>query len=533
LKRNGAARWVIAACLFVAGSCAPVSQGLPVDKHSPYDTAKAEKTLSFAFTTIIERHLERVNAATIALEGMRGLGSIDAEIAITRLGDRLLLNAADRVVAEYPAPGDDDVQGWARLTITMALEARGVSQPMRAANVEKIYEAVLDATLAKLDVFSRYYGAKEAADHQASRNGFGGIGVTIDLAEGGAKLLTVLPDSPASQAGLNPGDILTRVDGEPLTGLDKEGISARLRGRVASDVAVVVAGRALTLRRALIVPPTVTATLHDGIAEFKISGFNHRTASSLAMELKAAQDKLGPNLKGAVLDLRGNPGGLLDQAVMMADLFMTEGPIVSTRGRHPLASQSYEAREGDIGEKVPLVVLVDGRSASAAEIVAGALEDSGRAVVIGTNSYGKGTVQTVIALPNDGEMTLTWSRFFTPSGYALHGLGVLPTLCTADLGINPDRMVDGLMHASAPAPVVATLARWRTAGIGDADLRRQLRGICPSAKHGDSKVEMEIAERLLNDQPAYQQALALSSPAVAPTTAVGHGASAAPQQVQH
>ena len=489
--------------------------------------------MSFAFTTIIERHLDPINASTLALEGMRGLSSIDPEISISRVDNKLLMNSWNRAIAQYPAPADDDVQGWAHMTISMALEARTVSNAIRAASVEKVTEVVMDSALAKLDVFSRYYGPKEAADHQASRNGFGGIGVTIDMVEGGAKLLTVMADSPAWQEGLKPGDIVTNIDGEPLSGLDKEGVSARLRGKIPSDVEVTIASKPHVLHRALIVPPTVTATIHDDVAEFKITGFNHRTASSLAMELKSIQDKLGPNLKGAVLDLRGNPGGLLDQAVMMADLFMADGNIVSTHGRHPLASQSYEAREGDIGEKLPLVVLVDGKSASAAEIVAGALEDSGRAVVVGTNSYGKGTVQTVIALPNDGEMTLTWSRFYTPSGYALHGLGVMPTLCTVDFGIDPDRLVEGLTHASSPAPVVATLARWRKVGIGDTDVRAQLRSVCPSAKHGDSKVEMQVAERLLNDPISYGKALSLSSTAITPVAAPAQPVSAVTQQVLH
>ena len=177
-----------------------------------------------------------------------------------------------------------------------------------------------------------------------------------------------------------------------------------------------------TLRRSLIVPPTVTASTHDGVLLLRISSFNQKTSDGISTELQHAKDQI-PLLKGVVLDLRGNPGGLLDQAVAAADLFIPTGTIVQTRGRHPLSNQSYDAVEGGIGEGTPVVVLMDGKSASASEILAGALEDSGRAVVIGTNSYGKGTVQTVVHLPNDGEITLTWSRFFTPSGYALNGLG--------------------------------------------------------------------------------------------------------------
>ncbi|MGE5545782.1 MAG: S41 family peptidase [Solirubrobacterales bacterium] len=525
LKQNAVARWVIAASLFVAGSCAPVSQGSLAGPHAPYDTAEAEKTLVFGYNSIVERHLDRVTAATVAMEGMRGLGSIDPEIGISRMDDRVLLTASDRVVAEYPAPSEDDVRAWARLTVTVALDARGVSTAMRDAQVEKVYEAVFDATLAKLDMFSRYAGAAEARDHRASRNGFGGVGIKFDMVDGEARIVDVMDETPASTAGITVGDIITHIEGKSVADLSKDEISKRLRGPVSSDVVVTIR-RGLkpldvTLARALIVPPTVTMALNNGIAEFKITSFNQRTASSLAADLKQAQARLGTGLHGVLLDMRGNPGGLLDQAVSMADLFMKEGPIVSTKGRHPLASQAYEARPGDIGEGLPVVILVDGKSASAAEIVTAALQDAGRAVVIGTNSYGKGTVQTVIRLPNDGEMTLTWSRFHTPSGYALHGLGVLPTICTAGDARDLGGLADGLVKASAmaPAPVSENLSLWRHARLDQTDLRKQLRATCPSAKHGDLKLETELAEHLLSDQALYARALELSAPAAAPAAA--------------
>ncbi|MEW5728040.1 MAG: S41 family peptidase, partial [Pseudomonadota bacterium] len=494
LKHSAVARWVIAGSLFVAGSCAPVSQGPLAGPHAPYDTAEAEKTLVFGFNSIVERHLDRVNAATIAVEGMRGLGSIDPEIGVARVDDRVLLTASDRVVAEYPAPAEDDVRAWARLTITLALDARGVSKAVEDAGLEQVYEAVFDSTLSKLDMFSRYSGAKEAREHRASRNGFGGVGIKFDMVEGEAKVIEVMDGAPAAKAGMQLGDIITHIEGQTVAGMAKDDISSRLRGPVSSAVTVTIRRGFkpldLAVRRELIVPPTVTAKLNDdGTAEFKITSFNQRTAASLAAELKKARAQMGGAMKGVILDMRGNPGGLLDQAVSMADLFMKDGPIVSTRGRHPLASQAYEAREGDFAEDLPVVVLVDGKSASAAEIVTAALQDAGRAVVVGTNSYGKGTVQTVIRLPNDGEMTLTWSRFHTPTGYALHGLGVLPTICTADTAASPTGLADGVIHAAMPAPVTANLTMWRHAKLEETDLRKQLRSTCPSAKHGDLRLD--------------------------------------------
>jgi len=523
LKRNAVARWTIAASLFVAGSCAPVSQGSLANPHAPYDTKAAADTFAFGYTSIVERHLERVTAAMVALEGMRGLAAIDPEIGVSRLDDKVLLSSSEHVAAEYPAPAENDVRGWARLTVTVALEARGLSAKMKDSDLEKVYEAVFDATLAKLDMFSRYAGTTEAREHRASRNGFGGIGIKFDMIDDEARIIEVMDGGPAGIVGVQVGDIITQIEGESVSPLSKDEISKRLRGPVSSSVSLTVRRGFkpldISMRRGHIVPPTVTAQVKDGMLEARIASFNEQTASSLRDALVKAVDD-GVDLKGVVLDMRGNPGGLLDQAVAMADLFMSGGSIVSTKGRAPLANQAYDARQGDPGESLPVVILVDGKSASAAEIVAAALQDSGRAVVVGTNSYGKGTVQTVIRMPNDGEMTLTWSRFHTPTGYALHGLGVLPTICTAAARTaNPAGLMDGVVHAALPPQVSVNLNLWRHTRLDETDLRKQLRATCPAARRGDDKADMELAESLLNDKLAYAQALSLSAPLAASVAA--------------
>lgn len=519
MTRNVAVRWAVAASFLLIGADTPVTHGLLESPRAPYDAADAERTLSYGYTAIVERHLDRVSAAAVALEGMRGLAAIDPEIGISRLDGQVVLSASDHVAAEYPAPAEDDARGWARLTVTAALDARGLSAKMSETDLEKVYEVVFDATLAKLDLFSRYAGAREARDHRDGRNGFGGVGIKFEVAEGESRVTEVMADGPAAAAGLKAGDIITHIEGESLANLGKDEISRRLRGPVASSLSLTVRRGFkpidINLRRGLIVPPTVTATLKDGIGEVQLSSFNQQTVQSLRHALEHLQSSNGGPLAGLVLDMRGNPGGLLDQAVGVSDLFMKDGTIVSTRGRSPLASQSYEAHEGDMGEDVPLVVLVDGKSASAAEIVAAALQDSGRAVIVGSNSYGKGTVQTVIQLPNDGEITLTWSRFHAPSGYALHGLGVLPTLCTAEA-----------TPAAPPSPamaaaVAANLNLWRHARLDETELRRQLRATCPGGRRdGDGPgQDMELAERLLRDPETYGAVLALSAPPPSPAAA--------------
>ena len=498
--------------------------GMPARAATTWNAAEAERTIAFGFTAIVERHLQAVTAASVAVDGLRGLAEIDPEIAVSvsPQGDRVRLTmveakmGADTVVGDYPAPATDDSAGWAKLAVTAIEAGRAVSVPLRDAEAETLYQAVFEGALGKADGYSRYAGAAEAREHRASRNGFGGIGIKFDMVESEARIVEVIEETPAAKAGLRVGDVILAIDGEPIRAMDRGDISARLRGAVASDLSLTVRRDTetlqLALRRSLIVPRTVTMTLVGGVAEFKITSFNQRTAYGLENLLKDARAKLGGAMQGVVLDLRGNPGGLLDKAVAVVDLFVAQGPIVSTKGRHPEASNAFDAHPGDIGEDLAVVVLVDGRSASAAEIVASALQDAGRAVVIGTNSYGKGTVQTVIGLPNDGEITLTWSRFHTPSGYALHGLGVLPALCTSASTATPAAIVDGLTRGTQSAKLPETLAVWRHAGLAETDLRHRLRDTCPPSRRSEVKGDLELAEKLLANRTAFARALALSAP---------------------
>ncbi|CAA7626727.1 C-terminal processing peptidase [Candidatus Terasakiella magnetica] len=481
-----------------------------------WDVAEAERTIAFGYDAIVQRHLQPLRAADIAIDGLRALAGIDPQVAVSLTDGMLRLSVPERQVAEYSAPAADDSEAWAQVTVSAVTAARTASERLNEADAEQLYQAIFEGGLGKADLFSRYAGAKEAREHRSNRNGFGGIGVRFDLVGGEARIVDVIEDTPAFRAGLQAGDVILAIEGIPVRQMDRSEISSRLRGAVASDVALTVRrdgnGLQVTLRRSLIVPKTVTMTLVGGVAQIRISSFNQRTAYTLESLLKEAKAKLGLGLQGVVLDLRGNPGGLLDKAVAVADLFMAEGPIVSTRGRHPASANAFEAHPGDLGEDLAVVVLVDGRSASAAEIVASALQDSARAVVVGTNSYGKGTVQTVIRLPNDGEITLTWSRFHTPAGYALHGLGVLPTVCTLAEGLSAATVIEGLMHPAKPSKIPETLAVWRGAGLEEIALRHKLRESCPPTRRTESKVEMNVAVALLGNRAAYGRALTLSAP---------------------
>ena len=257
------------------------------------------------------------------------------------------------------------------------------------------------------------------------------------------------------------------------------------------------------LQRILIVEPTVTVSRDNGVVVFHISSFNQNTTQQLVEYLDQAKRQMGPQLHGIVLDLRGDPGGLLDQAVSLADVFIAKGPIVATIGRNPASHQFFEASGDSVAPRLPIAILVNGGSASASEIVAAALQDAGRAVVIGTASYGKGTVQTVLRLPNNGELTLTWAQLVAPSGYLLNTRGVVPTVCTSDLGDDGQAVQIALQRASGLSAVSPLTARPRKS-LDESDWD-QLRRSCPP-RDGDRAIDLSVAERLLADPVLYSQA---------------------------
>jgi carboxyl-terminal processing protease len=474
---------------------------LPAQASTPLSV-----TLSFGLEEIHDRSLLPLTVESLALEGLNGLASLDPAFdAVKTPEHRLQLRYGEQPFSSYALPPPEDALGWASLLERAARQAGRKSAAIGHADQDQITQAIFDSLMTKLDVFSHYAGPAEARERRASRSGFGGIGVRFDKTEDGIVLTEVMPDSPALQAKLKVGDLVSAIDGEALAGLDQNVISQKLRGPIASSVKLTLSQGPITLHRALIVTPTVTSHVEKDIGVIAVSGFNDNTGVSVAEAVKKAKATSG--LKGIILDLRGNPGGLLDQGLAVADVFIAQGKLLTTRGRHPDAYHVYEAKGGDPGEGLPLVVLVDGRTASAAEVAAAALQDSGRAVLVGTNSFGKGIIQTVWSLPNEGEISFTWSRFFVPSGYALHGLGVLPAICTAGGSPAGDKLLaDG---RAAPA---AMFAAWRATPVDDMARRSKLRSHCLAEDHSHSEIDLAIAKHLLSDPALYAKALAVAGP---------------------
>jgi carboxyl-terminal processing protease len=300
-------------------------------------------------------------------------------------------------------------------------------------NDKELIENAINGMLTGLDPHSSYMNAKSFRDMQVQTRGeFGGLGLEVTAENGIIKVVSPIDDTPAARAGVKAGDLITMIDGQTVQGLTLNEAVDKMRGSPGSAIKLTIKRENINtpvevaMTREVIKIQVVKSRMEGDVGYIRLSSFNEQTDPGLK---KAINDlkKANPNLKGFVLDLRNNPGGLLDQAVFVSDDFLQEGEIVSTRARHPEESQRWFVKHGDITGGLPLVVLINGGSASASEIVAGALQDHHRAVLVGTRSFGKGSVQTVMPLPaGNGAMRLTTARYYTPSGRSIQGLGIIP-----------------------------------------------------------------------------------------------------------
>ena len=300
---------------------------------------------------------------------------------------------------------------------------------------DTLIEGAINGMLTSLDPHSNYLNAKNFNDMKVQTRGeFGGLGIEVSMENGLVKVVSPIDDTPAAHAGLKPGDLITHLDGAAVQGMTLPEAVEKMRGPVNSDITLTIRreGRDpfdVKLTRAVIKIKSVRSHLEGGnIAYIRLTSFTEQTDSGLDAAMKNLKKEANDKLIGVVLDLRNNPGGLLDQAVAVAGDFIDKGEIVSTRGRRADDAQRYNAHSSDITNGLPLAVLINGGSASASEIVAGALQDHHRGVLIGSRSFGKGSVQTIIPLAGHGAMRLTTARYYTPSGRSIQALGIEPDI---------------------------------------------------------------------------------------------------------
>jgi carboxyl-terminal processing protease len=300
---------------------------------------------------------------------------------------------------------------------------------------ETLIESAINGMLTALDPHSGYLDAKKYRDMQVQTKGeFGGLGIEVTMEDGLVKVVSPIDDTPADRAGIQAGDVITHINNEPVLGMSLAEAVERMRGPVDTSIALTLRrpGRDepidVSMARAVITISPVRWHAEGDIGYIRVTAFNEQTETNLRSAIDDLKSQLGASLKGVVLDLRNNPGGLLEQAVAVADVFLDRGEIVSTRGRRPDSIQRFNARRGDLIDGRPMVVLINGGSASASEIVAGALQDHDRAIVMGTPSFGKGSVQTIMPLPGHGAIRLTTARYYTPAGTSIQAKGIVPDI---------------------------------------------------------------------------------------------------------
>ena len=302
---------------------------------------------------------------------------------------------------------------------------------------QKLIEAAINGMLTSLDPHSSFLDAKNFKDMRVQTKGeFGGIGIEVTMENGLIKVVSPIDDTPGAKAGLKPGDFITHLNGKSILGLNLRQAVDKMRGPVNEEITLGIRREGadpfkLIIKRAVIKIRSVRSEAIGNIGYIRITTFNAQTTPGLIKALDDLKNTLGKKLVGLVIDLRNNPGGLLNQAISVSDTFLDYGEIVSTRGRDPDKASRIHAKPGDLAEGLPLIVLINTGSASASEIVAGALQDHKRAIILGTQSFGKGSVQTIVPLSGNVAMRLTTSRYYTPSGKSIQKTGISPDIIVA------------------------------------------------------------------------------------------------------
>lgn len=365
-----------------------------------------------------------IRKATFLLAGVF-LGALGA-VSITSSQD--FTNGGSAVAANSDTYRQLDLFG----DVFERIRSNYVESPENSA----LIESAIDGMLTSLDPHSSYLSAEDFEDMQVQTSGkFGGLGIEVTMEEGVIKVVSPIDETPAARAGILAGDLIIALDGEPVQGLNLTDAVDMMRGPVDTPITVRIIREGttkpfdVTIVRDIITILSVRSRQEGDVGYIRVSTFNEQTYDGVENAVEKLEAELGvDNIKGYILDLRNNPGGLLDQAIAVSDAFLDRGEIVSTRGRRAEETRRHNAHAGDLAAGKPVIVLVNGGSASASEIVAGALQDHGRATIVGSRSFGKGSVQTIIPLGPNGALRLTTARYFTPSGRSIQAKGIDPDI---------------------------------------------------------------------------------------------------------
>ena len=462
-----------------------------------------------AFTFIENRSLEPAPVEQLALWSLGSLTTLDPALTVERRATQLSLRRGGQEIFQRAIPALPTGEAWGTAVADILAAAWEVSEPMRRAGTQGLISAVFEEVLNHLDPYSRYVAPGAAVADRERRSGDAGAGIKLTRLGGQFVVVSVNQGGPGADAGIVTGDKLIAVDDHPVQGEDSQTVLSWIAGVEGTDVDLTIRSRdgrtrTVELERAVVPPETVFAELRGTTLLLRITAFSADTDQRLRQELERAfEGPSGPRILGLILDLRGNRGGLLRQAATATDLFLNAGTIATTEGRNTSANHEFKATSPDLTEGRPIVVLVDGRSASAAEIMAAALADNGRAIVVGSSTLGKGLVQTIATLPDGGELFVTWSRVLAPRGWPLQGLGVMPQVCTSQGPESTAAQLQSLNRGISRMAGAITRQRGTRAPVPANEIIN-LRTPCPAAdgREGD----LNAARHLLGNDRAYETA---------------------------
>ena len=477
--------------------------------RAEFEIRLAAAVFSSAYTFIASRALEPASVDQVALWAMNAVTTLDPRLSVVVEGPSIHLKQRGVSIYQRGVPQGATGEQWGPATAEIFSAAWDASEAVRRAGTQEVITAVFEEMLNHLDPYSRYLPPGAAEADRDRRSGDAGAGLTLARQGAGFVIQSVNGGGPAAGSGVSAGDRLLAVDDQPTQGQSLATVLGWITGLEGTDVSLTLRGRdgrvrVLEVERAVLPPETVFVQRTGDVLLIRLSAFSADTDQRLQQELERWLAGGPARIRGIVLDLRGNRGGRLQQAVAATNLLLSGGVIARTDGRNPASVHDFFAAAGDMSNGRPLVILVDGRSASAAEIMAAALADDGRAVVVGSATLGKGLVQTILTLPDGGELFVTWSRVLAPLGWPLQGLGVLPQVCTStgaealnqqlqSLGRGVSKQLGAIArHRAARPPLPA-------AAIVD------LRTACPAADGRES--DMVAARFLLSNPKAYAAAL--------------------------
>jgi carboxyl-terminal processing protease len=488
----------------------------PAAASTAFGTATAASVWAAALGYIAPRSLQSLSLSQMSVWGLQGLTALDPDLNATLQDGQIRLYSPDQLLIAVPAPGPNDANAWGAAAAAVATAGYAASPALQQAGTQGLISSFFDELFNHFDPYSRYEPPMQAAQDQLMITGIAGSGVTLGRQGNYVVIANVTEDSPASEAGLLPGTLVLAIDGQPAYPSEIARLNANLNGIFGSTVTLHLedptgetpAGN-VVLTRAYVPPQTVFPEVFtdnpsaQNFLALKITGFNKGTSDQFSAALVAGLAQ-NPAPTGLVIDLRGNRGGVLRQAVLVADSLLPSGIIAQAAGRDPDADQKFVAEGGDITAGLPMAVLVDGQTASAAEILAAALADNRRAVVVGSATLGKGLVQAVTILPDGGELFITWSRVLAPRGWPLQTLGVIPQLCTSLGAQNLSAQFSALQAGRNLMASADAAARAGRAPMPIDDILA-IRDTCPADIGGD--LDISAARFLMASPAAYAAAL--------------------------